>query len=357
MRSFGIGGALLAALCLACERPSDQPPNATPLPRFTARLDSNETRQVQEMNYDPRDEALLWAHPDTLLVAHIERYTSHDMVRRTCEGTGIYAVPVAGGTPRAIAIGAAACDAMTIGEDAAIDPAARWMVFSVRTEPNNSALVRFDLRSGTRDSLRTGCRVYAESPDWSPDGKRIAFRGVCGERAGADWTIHSVAADGSGLRSITRDTSYSAEWPSWSPDGRLVYTRTRTEQNGYESELVVSDTLGSGRRVLGTGRAPSWSPDGAWIAYLKDSASVGQATEIRVIRPDGTSDRAVYRNSERGTFRRGFGPIEQGILTGGRVWSPDGQWLAISRGFDSSTSVWRVNVATGEALQVTRREE
>jgi Tol biopolymer transport system component len=46
--------------------------------------------------------------------------------------------------------------------------------------------------------------------------------------------------------------------------------------------------------------------------------------------------------------------MPEGEPYGPLVWSPDGRWVAFSRAYDRGTSVWRVNVHTGEVLQVTR---
>ena len=59
----------------------------------------------------------------------------------------------------------------------------------------------------------TGNRVRGENPDWSPDGKWIAFYG---ERAG-NAEIYVIGADGRHLR-ITRDPAY-VMYPRWRPTG------------------------------------------------------------------------------------------------------------------------------------------
>jgi Tol biopolymer transport system component len=54
-------------------------------------------------------------------------------------------------------------------------------------------------------------------PDWSPDGRRIAFR--------ARHQIFTLGANGRGLRRLTGLESYSSPGnsdPAWSPDGRYI---------------------------------------------------------------------------------------------------------------------------------------
>jgi hypothetical protein len=62
--------------------------------------------------------------------------------------------------------------------------------------------------SGDR-ALTNDISIQDSLPAWSPSGRRLAIR-----RPGGIWT---VAADGSGLRRITRG-SRSTNWdPSWQP--------------------------------------------------------------------------------------------------------------------------------------------
>lgn len=346
----------LLGLLLACSAPGVQQ-SATPLPRFRGPLDSTEARWVTGMNYDPSDAPLLWRDPDTLLVAHVELYTMADVGGATCGGSGFFAVPVTPGMARVISVGRPACNAAYRAGWPAVDPTGHWVVFSARTEPNNSALVRFELATGRVDTLRTGCAIYADEPAWSYDGRAIAFRGLCESRDQDEWALYVIHADGTGLRTLPGESGYSAESPSWSPDGRrLAYVRSRMTDSSYSAEIAIVDSDGGGRRVLASGDAPAWSPDGKWIAYVAHRAGDLRDAEVHLIRPDGSGDRLLVRSHDRSMFRRGWGPIREGLPGGPLVWSPDGTWLAFARGFDRSTSVWRVNVETGDVRQVTRRE-
>jgi Tol biopolymer transport system component len=337
----------LTAACMAnADGAMSQRHEPTVIPRFTGRLDAEESSYIMGMPYRPSDHPVAWTPGGELIVAHGERYASGDVVGGTCSGSGFFAVREGGGTARSIRTGAPACYALT--EDG-YSYGSGSVVYSARVEPNNSVLVRLDLATGRTDTLRTACPVYLEDPAVSPDGTRIAARGLCG-RDQEEYGLYLMNADGSGLRELFR-----APWhPSaaWSPDGRRLVV-TRTLDRGVRPLLSIVDTSGREERALGPGAEPSWSPDGAWIAYLHTPTEKREHTEIRLMRADGTETRTLFRNEATTGFERGFGEIREGIPLPRLVWSPDSRHLAFSRRFERGTSVWRVEVATGTLAQVT----
>ena len=75
---------------------------------------------------------------------------------------------------------------------------------------------------------------WLESPSWSPDGRRIAFRS-------AERGIYVVSTDGSGVRRLTGKWSFGA---AWSPDGRRIAFWSARDGNG---EVYVMNADGSGQ--------------------------------------------------------------------------------------------------------------
>jgi TolB protein len=86
-------------------------------------------------------------------------------------------------------------------------------------------------------------------PEWSPDGRRIAFvNDLDSPRA-----VHTMNADGSDVRQLTHVTVPEAS-PSWSPDGRkLVFERNR--------QLFATNADGTGIRQLTRLRRGAGEPD------------------------------------------------------------------------------------------------
>jgi TolB protein len=102
--------------------------------------------------------------------------------------------------------------------------------------------------------------VFSEEPDWSPDGRRIAFS-YFDPHYGLD-DIWIMDADGKGLVKLTHNWMEDGS-PAWSPDGhRIAYVRSA--RYAKTSEIVVMNADGSAKRALTHGdyadRSPAWQP-------------------------------------------------------------------------------------------------
>jgi Tol biopolymer transport system component len=103
-------------------------------------------------------------------------------------------------------------------------------------------------------------------PDWSPDGRRLAFAAPA-HKFGDTQHIFTVRANGKGLRQLTNVDFHSDFSPSWSPDGRYIAFIRRTD-------LYVMRANGRGQRKIVDGghdpafpnapftelSAPAWQP-------------------------------------------------------------------------------------------------
>jgi dipeptidyl aminopeptidase/acylaminoacyl peptidase len=130
---------------------------------------------------------------------------------------------------------------------------------------------------------------FDASPSWSPDGKRIVFvRGVPRVAAGgARLGLWIVATQGGRPRPLILGPGDIArpEWslssPDWSPDGRLIAFGREEER------LMVVHADGARPRRLGPktlrGRDPHWSPDGHRIAFLEFSEDGRPPHRFRIL--------------------------------------------------------------------------
>ena len=94
-----------------------------------------------------------------------------------------------------------------------------------------------------------GGEPHDPNPDWSPDGRLIAY-----VRAHDVWVMN---ADGRSPVRLTDNRSLEVE-PDWSPDGqRIVFGRLGGTSF---SEIVVMNADGTHVRRLTEGGGPRWRP-------------------------------------------------------------------------------------------------
>jgi Tol biopolymer transport system component len=114
--------------------------------------------------------------------------------------------------------------------------------------------------------------MHAAVPRWSPDGKRIAFRG---QRPEEPWRIFIVSADGGSPEQLTTGEDSTGFDPTWAPDGKSLAL------SGYPGSKIVIHVLNLMTKELSLLPhsdglwSPNWSPDGRYISALSvDSAKL-----------------------------------------------------------------------------------
>src|SRR5919201_1947374 len=135
------------------------------------------------------------------------------------------------------------------------------------------------------------------SPAWSPDGTKLAFRYGFSNSEFVDSFNYSagiwiVNARGGRLRQVTQLTpgsSFDSD-PQWSPDGkRLVFVRDDLKEQA-SAVLTVGLDRTSLQQVtpwnLNGGDGPDWSPNVAWILFRAQPSD--GSSNIYKVRPDGT---------------------------------------------------------------------
>jgi Tol biopolymer transport system component/predicted Ser/Thr protein kinase len=164
-------------------------------------------------------------------------------------------------------------------------------------------------------------------PQFSPDGKRIAFES---RRSGSEeiWVCDS---DGSNTVPLTSLGSESGT-PRWSPDGTHIVFDSRLD--GQPDIYVINSEGGAPQRLTNDPSedvVPSWSRDGKWIYFGSNRTGAYQVWKIPV---SGGAEVPV-------TKRGGFAALE----------SLDGKTLYYAKGLQA-TSLWKVPVEGGEEHQV-----
>jgi len=133
--------------------------------------------------------------------------------------------------------------------------------------------------TSTRPARLISSARWDVSPDFSPDGSRIAF---ASDRSGA-MEIWISASDGS---APVRLTYYGAESgsPRWSPDGtEIAFDLT---EHGNADIYVISSNGGQPRRLTfdaSDERLPSWSRDGKTIYFTSNRTGTQEIWRIAAL--------------------------------------------------------------------------
>lgn len=107
-------------------------------------------------------------------------------------------------------------------------------------------------------------------PDWSPDGKALAFQSY---RDG-NFHVWTIGADGTGLKPLTKG-AFDCREPRWSPDGKTIaFSSDRGGRYGVHLLDVASGAIAAFSSGPGDEFEPSWAPDGKSIAFTVDKVRI-----------------------------------------------------------------------------------
>ena len=136
-------------------------------------------------------------------------------------------------------------------------PDGRWIAFtSNRTQSrmgdpdrsDNSDVLVISTEGGEPRNLTGNNPGPDRGPVWSPDGSRIAFTGSLLENSGASQSdVFVVDIAGGAPRNLTAAMDYSASGVRWSSDGSEVFF---TVANGLSSHLYVVSAEGGDPRTI-----------------------------------------------------------------------------------------------------------
>ena len=210
------------------------------------------------------------------------------------------------------------------------DGAGRLQIFTQKPDGSDKRQLTFE-----RDNGR---------PDWSPDGKRIAYGSIGNGRS---W-VAAMDADGSNQRQLAEGTPD----PDWSPDGKqIAFSHPTPSPDGkMGSQIWLMNADGSNERILTTEKrvnvrrepdgtepvletandanAPAWSPVDNRIAFW--SGIETRYGQVWVINSDGTGSTQL---TEDPTHCNSDDPS----------WSPDGKKILFSTGRSGRNELWMMD--------------
>jgi dipeptidyl aminopeptidase/acylaminoacyl peptidase len=163
-------------------------------------------------------------------------------------------------------------------------------------------------------------------PQWSPDGRWIAYTKSAQSFQESVWTdisedrntdVYVVSADGGAPRQLTTNPASDAN-PNWSPDGKWIAYASNTEAKSWAAKtdvLVVSPEGGEPRNLTkdfieSAGFGLNWSPDGGTIYF---SSGVGMYTHFYSVPASGGKVMQLSKGN------RNYGAFDL---------SNDGKWIA-----------------------------
>jgi Tol biopolymer transport system component len=181
----------------------------------------------------------------------------------------------------------------------------------------------------------------ARDPDWSPDGRMLAYVGF---GRGTRRNVFVLNLSTGEVRQLTHEPR-DVRSPDWSPDGdRILYTEG---EPGRQSQLRTV-TVATGKITTLTDKGEeaaegSWSPDGSRIVYTLDGVGNG----------DGTTDKfhGIWTSDAQGHDRQELIATHDGTYV--PVWSPDGAnvayFLESAASGASCCDVYIADARTGES--------
>jgi Tol biopolymer transport system component len=202
-------------------------------------------------------------------------------------------------------------------------------------------------------------RVIDQFPDWSPDGRMIAFHRMVpcspnGRRNGLDGTcdlVYTVRVDGTGLNALVPcafdasrpypESCVGAHTPAWSSDGsKLAFTYSLVNRDysgslNVQRAIWVVDADGTGLRQVtqlapGTSwdLGPQWSPDDSKLVFTRVDLARKQDALFTVDIESGD------------VFQVTAWALHAG---GDPEWSPDGKWIIlVAQSREGSENVYKI---------------
>jgi Tol biopolymer transport system component len=196
----------------------------------------------------------------------------------------------------------------------------------------SAILVQATDQSQPRELTRPPTGAWDSNPEWSPNGREIAFlRRVPGE----DCKILAVSVAGGDERILGDCDRRNRPSFDWTPDGSGLIFSSSAAETGAPGLRILDLTTGQWRHLqygattADVDFAPRYSPDGRWIVFIRNTP-LGDLWRIPA--SGGRAERLTRQYSEL----RGWD------------WTPNGRAIVFGRRVDGHTRLYWLSLANGE---------
>ena len=212
--------------------------------------------------------------------------------------------------------------------EAAFSPDGQWIVYI-----NYPELTLWRSRiDGSQRMQLTYWPVYATLPNWSPDGKEIAFVGT---EQGRPWKIYLISPEGGTPKELVPQDRQEAD-ATWSPDGKqIAFGRPSSGMDLGELEIQVFDFATHQSSIVPGSRgmfSPRWSPDGFHMAALTSDSKKLMLFDFR------TGQWSDWLRVDDGTI-------------GYPLWSKDGRSIYMERFLAAEPSMHKLRLGATRSEQ------
>jgi Tol biopolymer transport system component len=201
------------------------------------------------------------------------------------------------------------------------------------------ALTLIDVESGDVTAQLAFGLDEVQTATFSPDGQEIIFVGLSEGQS----DLYRVRRDGTELRRLTQDRHAERD-PQWSPDGRfLAYVGDAGPDTDFEAlrfgrmRLLVRDLESGATRDVtpfagGKAVSPVWSGDGEYLAFLSDRDGISNIYVTHL--PTGN----VFRVTATATGISGILPTSPALS-----WAQSRDRLVFSSFSESGFDIYRID--------------
>ncbi len=155
-----------------------------------------------------------------------------------------------------------------LGRDLDFSPDGNWIAVFAKRERGRDLLLIDVLKGGIARSFTFDGIEQQTAPAWSPDGRKVAFSGY----KGGQFDIFVLDLEGGEVTNITNDTLFDGA-PDFSPDGKSL-AFVSVVGDGYAKVFRLDLASPGSRFQVTTGDSnendPVYSPDGARLYFTSD---------------------------------------------------------------------------------------